>query len=232
MKTGGSRGAGGDGLYAHWTKGENEAVEALPGRHLAAEALLEQVRELTAATRHARTRTPIYHIWAAPDPGERPPTGAEMAELWRRIEQEFSLVDQPFVEVGHIKTREGRHDPRWRQDRHWHRAYSLVGDDGRMVDRLCNDYIRRERICAEWEYDHGYKLTPLKHMRAVLQWLDRRRPEVAAALREAGYGEAAPARVAAIQPDARERAERAAFKTRDLHAIVRACWRAPDTAAG
>jgi hypothetical protein len=101
-----------------------------------------------------------------------------------------------------------------------------------MVDRLCNDYIRRDRICAEWERDHGYTLTALKHMRAVLQWLDRHRPDIALALSEAGYGEAALARIAEIQPDARERGKRAAFKTRDLHAIVRAYWRATTTADG
>jgi hypothetical protein len=231
MKTGASRGAGGEGLYAHWIDPKNEAVEPLPGRHLAAETLLEQVRELTAATGHARTRTPVYHIWVAPDPGERPPTTAEMADLWQRVEWEFNLVAQPFVEVAHVKTRNGRHHPQWREDRHWHRAYSLVDEDGRMVDGLRHDYIRRERICAEWEHDHGFAITPLKHARAVLSWLDRHRPEVAAALRAAGYDGWEPTRIAEIQPDARDRAGRAAFTPRDLHAVLLACWRSTESAA-
>jgi hypothetical protein len=232
VKTGSARGRGGEGLYHHWAKPKNERVEALEPRDLAGRSLREHIRELTAATGHARFQRPVWHLWIAPNPRDRKPTPWEIDDLWRRLEREFQLEAQPFAGARHTLRREGPHHLDWSDDTHEHRAYGLVDDRGRMVDALKHERIRRQRICSEWEYDHGFAVTPLKHVRAVLRWLDEHRPEVAAALRAAGYDEDAPTRIAEIQPDARDRAERAEFKARDLHAIVLACWRSRDTAAG
>jgi hypothetical protein len=231
MKTGASRGAGGDGLHRHWTKSKNEHIEALEPRWLAGETLLAQVRELTAASAHARFRQPVWHLWLSPNPADRPPTKAEIDDLWARIEREFGLEGQPCAAVPHVLTRRGTHHPDWSEDTHEHRAYSLVDEDGHMVNHLRHERVRRQRICSEWEHDHRFKLTPLKHARSVLAWLDRRRPEVAVALRAAGHHETAPRRLAELPPDARARAERAAFTALDLHAIVLACWQSSASAA-
>jgi hypothetical protein len=230
VKTGATRGQGGDGLHAHWTMPKNERVEAVPPRHLAGRALREQLRELTAATAHARFQKPAWHLWLAPNPADRKPLAAEIDDLWARIEQEFGLEGQAYAAVRHTLRRQGPHHADWTDDVHEHRAYDLADADGHMVDPLKNERIRRQRICAEWEYDHGFALTPPKHMRAILRWLDRRRPEVARALRAAGHDEDAPPRIAEITPDARDRAERAAFKPGDLNAILQACWDGTRTA--
>ncbi|HEX4627266.1 MAG TPA: hypothetical protein VH137_00630, partial [Gemmatimonadales bacterium] len=216
MKTGGARGRGGDGLYRHWIKPKNERTETLAPRDLAGRSLREQVEELTAVTGHARFRRPVWHLWVSPNPGDREPTAAEIDDLWHRLEREFHLEDQPYAGVRHTLQRDGLHHPDWSADTHEHRGYSLADETGRMVDALKHERIRRQRICLEWEYDHGFALTPVKHMRAVLRWLDRHRPDVLAAMRAAGYDKDAPTRIAEVQPDARQRAERANFETRDL----------------
>ena len=232
MKSGASRGRGGRGLHRHWTKARNERIEVLPPRDLAAEDLPGQLQELAVAMAHARFSKPIWHLWCSPNPRDRKPTETEVADYWRRIEAEFRLDGQPDAAVRHALARAGAHHPDWIEDTHEHRAYGLADERGRMVDALRHERIRRQRINAEWEYDHGFELTPLKHVRAVLAWLDRHRPEVAAALRAAGHDERPAARIAAVQPDARACAERGVFAPRELQAILRACWLGSRTGAG
>ena len=240
MITGATRGSGGPGLAAYWGKQENVEVVLLAARDIAAETLPEQVSELTCGTMHAFFRQPIWHIHIAPSPGDRRPTNAELADLWRRIEQEFNLWDQPYVGVRHVHPRvidvDMRH-PSWQnEDYHEHRAYSLAGVDGHMVDTLAHDYVRRERVVAGWELDNGFTLTPFKHERAILAWAVEHRPDLATALQAAGMSGQGATRVAAVSSRDRQRLERAGVRdvVRYMNAVRRdvlGAWLQTTTAA-
>ena len=239
MITGATRGSGGPGLAAYWGKQKIVEVVLLTARDIAAETLPEQVSEITCGTMHAFFRQPIWHVHIAPSPVDRRPTDAELADLWRRIEQEFNLWDQPYVSVRHVCPRiideDLRHASWQNKDYHEHRAYSLAGVDGHMVDALAHDYVRRERIVAGWELDNGFTLTPIKHERAILAWAVEYRPDLATALRVAGMSGQGATRVAAVSSRDRQRLERAGVRdvVRYLTAVRRdvlGAWRQTTTA--
>lgn len=193
MNVGSSRGAGGDGLSRHWLKAKNEEVRALEPPGVGARGDLKaQVRALTAATAHATFAQPVAHFWFPPNPADRKPTAEEKADLLARVEREFHLERQPRIGCAHVLRRDmdaagkERH-PSWEgEDRHEHYAWSLVRENGQAVDHMRKSMIRQQRVVAEWQHAHGFRITPMKHVTAVLEYLDRHKPEVAAAVRAAG----------------------------------------------
>lgn len=193
MNVGASRGVGGRALFGHWVKPKNEEVIALPARGLGARSLRDQVDEITASTGIATFKNPVVHMWFPPNPSDRKPTADEKADMIARIEREFHLQDQPRVGVMHVlkrdmETAKTERHPSWEgRDEHEHYAWSLVSDSGRAVDHFKNDNIRRERVIVEWQAAHGLQITQMKHVTAVLSYLDQNNPEAASAVRAAGF---------------------------------------------
>ena len=253
MMSGGTRGAGGDGLSRHWLKPKNEQVITLEGRDLAAEHVRDQVRELTAGTAGARFQQPIYHVHLDPNPADRMPAAAEMQDLWDHMEREFDLRAQPWAGVRHVKARDldvGKRHESWDgQDWHEHRAYSLKDDGGRMVDALRYDYLRRQRVIAEWQFDHGFERTPCADPDGVERWARQHRPEMLSWLgadddpKNGGGGHpknasggAGTRPVAVLQPAERAQLEQAGVERLVRHArnVLRdalAAWNSSDSAA-
>lgn len=248
MNVGSSRGSGGGGLAGHWLKAKNEAVRPLPARGIGARGDLKaQVAALTAETAHATFAKPVAHFWFPPNPADRMPTAAEKADLLARIEREFRLAHQPRIGCVHVLRRDmdaagtERH-PAWGGvDEHEHYAWSLVREDGRAVDHMRQSWIRQQRVVAEWQHAHGLRITPMKHVTAVLAHLDRHNPEAAAAVRAAGMRSLdephpSPVHIATYRTQERAQMERnpavpVAGKTR--HAFntrrdVLGAWRASD----
>lgn len=248
MNIGSSRGSGGGGLARHWLKAKNEEVRALEPRGVGARGDIKaQVRALTAETAHATFAQPVVHFWFPPNPGDRQPTAAEKADLLARVEREFHLEHQPRIGCVHALRRDmeaagkERHHSWEGLDEHEHYAWSLVREDGRAVDHMRKSMIRQQRVAAEWQHAHGFRITPMKHVTAVLEYLDRRNPEAAAAVRAAGMrslNDPAPsaANVAAYRSAERSQMERSpavpvAAKTRHAFNVRRdvlGAWRASD----
>jgi hypothetical protein len=216
MNTGGSTGTGGDGLYVHWTKAKNERVDVLEARGISAPNLRQQVRRLTALAANTNIKAPIFHFWFPPNPSDRQPTRAELDSLLDRMEAEFNLKNTARIGVRHTLSRNmndaergkswGRPmdsgdvlediapDPAAQRhaswdgiDTHEHYAYLGIDEHGRALDHLRFSRIRRERVIVEWQVAHGFKITPMRHITAVLADLDVRNPEAARAMRDAGF---------------------------------------------
>ncbi|MDX6750071.1 hypothetical protein SH611_09670 (plasmid) [Geminicoccaceae bacterium 1502E] len=217
MLTGATRGRHAAALAAHLLRGDTNAeVEVLEPRHLAAEDLPGQLAELLAGAAHGRTARPLYHVHANPDPAVRPPTPSEMEDFWCRLEAELGLAQQPYVAVAHVK--HGR--------RHEHRVYALVRPDGATID-LGHDYARREKVARCWEFDHALSWSPGCHERAVLRALETERPDVHAALLDAGYGLGGRP-VGSLTPRERAIEERTGVSLSGLRAQALEVWRHSD----
>jgi len=173
MLSGATRGAGGPALGRHVASEIlNESVRMGPSRGLVADGIRGQVAELTDLVSHARTRTPIYHVHCDPEGawGEQ-----QRERFWELFEEEFGFQNQAYASQIHVKN-----------DReHEHREYNRTRADGTAI-RLDNDFARREKIARIVEHEFERDLVKGGWNKAVIAALERERPEVAAAMREAG----------------------------------------------
>jgi hypothetical protein len=94
-----TRGKGGEDLVVHLLRtDENEVVEVLPARGVAADGLQSQLREIVARAAHGRTERPVLHVHVDPPFDWTEVQYARHLELY---ETEFGLVTQPRLAVFH-----------------------------------------------------------------------------------------------------------------------------------
>ena len=132
--------------------------------------------------------------------------------------------------------------PSWQGvDQHEHYAWSLVSENGQAVDHMKKSMIRQQRVVAEWQHAHGFQVTPMKHVTAALEHLDRHNPDAAAAVCAAGMrslkdSDTSVANIALCRSAERNRMERSpavpvAGKTQHAFNVrkdVLGAWRASD----
>lgn len=210
MISGATRGRGGDKLARHLMKG-GQAIEP---RHLGGEDLKEQLRGLVAGASHGRTGRPVYHVHCDPVGDQAEQMRTRFFELF---ESEFGLEDQPMCGAVHA-SKDGRPD-------HEHRAYSLVRDDGSVID-LSHDYARREKVARIIEHEFGQPFVVGKHNRAVHSVLLIERPDVAAAMELAGLLDVD--RPSALSPQDRHQQERTKVSKSEVQAAAWTAWKASD----
>jgi hypothetical protein len=219
MIGGANRGAGGAALPRHLlsTK-DGQQVLLMPSRGLAAEGLKDQIAEITADAAHGRTDRPIHHLHVDPPPDARNPNQI-IGVFLRLYEAEFGLQAQQRAGVFHLK-----------KDRvHAHVVYSLVRENGRVVD-LSHEFRRREKVCRVTEFECGLRLVKGAHNRAVEQALRAEgRSDVADAMIAAGLLDGPPG-IAHSTPRQRAQAERTGVPIDELRAETLAAWRASDDA--
>lgn len=216
MLAGATRGKGGRGLSRHLSSTTSgQVVRILENRHLDSVNVRDALRELVAGSAHGRTDRPVHHIHVDP------PIGAESEALFDRwcelYEHEFGLQDAPRIAVEHEK--KGR--------RHRHYVYSLVDDNGRVVD-LSWEKARREKISRIIEHEFGLPFVPGRHNKAVIKALRAEgRADVAAAMETAGLHKVA--RPSAITPEQRHQAERTGIAPKEIGARALMAWKSSDT---
>ena len=233
MIAGATRGRGGGALARHFLQlGDGaQQVRVVDVRGLAAaatldhgrpeEAVREGFRELAEISAHGLTDRWCHHVHVDPPPGDPDPRGtaARFLELY---EQEFHLAGQARIVVEHEKG-----------DRvHWHAAYSLIGENGRLVDGLSHHHRRTEKISRITEFERGLALTKGAHNRSVIAALRREgREDVAAELERAGLHRGGRAR-APETPQERAQRERSGNPSpREIGEACLAAWRESGTAA-
>ena len=220
MISGATRGAGGGALGRHLSNaGMNEAVRAGESRGLVSTGIEEQVAELTRLGSHAVTNTPLYHVHVDPPEGQ-PWSEDERSRYWEMFEQEFGLGGRPFASAIHIKG--GRE--------HEHRVYLRVESSGKAI-RLDHDHARREKLGRVMEFERGEPFVKGAHNRAVIAALEKEgRPEIAAAMRQAGLHEGSRPR-ARLTPQERQQQDRTKVSKDEVAAQVSAAWAASDNGA-
>jgi len=192
----------------------NESVRMGPSRGLVADGIRGQVAELTDLVSHARTRTPIYHVHCDPEGawGEQ-----QRERFWELFEEEFGFQNQAYASQIHVKN-----------DReHEHREYNRTRADGTAI-RLDNDFARREKIARIVEHEFERDLVKGGWNKAVIAALERERPEVAAAMREAGLDQGERP-VAPLTPLERSQQERTEMPLADIRAAAWEAWKSADS---
>ena len=233
MIAGATRGRGGGALARHFLQlGDGaQQVRVVDVRGLAAaatldrgrpeEAVREGFRELAEISAHGLTDRWCHHVHVDPPPGDPDPRGTA-GHFLRLYEQEFALTNQPRIVVEHEK--DGRV--------HWHVAYTLIGEDGRMVDGLSHHHRRTEKVSRITEFERGLALTKGAHNRSVIAALRREgRDDVAGELERAGLHRGGRAR-AMESPQERAQRERSGNPSpREIGEACLAAWRESGTAA-
>lgn len=215
MLAGATRGSGGWGLARHLvSRKHGQVATLLDVRFLGAESVKEALDELVSGSAHGRTDEPVHHVHVDP------PIGAESEALFARwhelYETEFGLENAPRITVEHVK--DGR--------THRHVVYSLVNDDGSVVD-LHHDYARREKISRIIEHEFGLPMVAGKHNRAVVAFLRKEgRDSAADAMVAAGLTTAE--RPVAVTPRERHQAERTHVDPDALGRDVLSAWTSSD----
>jgi hypothetical protein len=208
-----TRGRGDDELAEYLLDlGENEQVEVLPARGVAALCFQLQLREMVARAAHGRTELPILHLHVNPP---REWSEAKFARHLDVYEAEHGLVGQPRLGVFHRKNGRG----------HRHYVWSLVRRDGSVIS-MSNDYARREKISRMLEFEFGEPHVAGRHNRAVAAALRREgRLDVVASIAEAGLLEIE--RPVAKQTSAmRHQEKRTGVRNARIEEIVLAAWQA------
>lgn len=212
MISGATSGRGGGALGRHLARDvPGEASRPGEARGLLSEGTRERVRELTDIASPSRSKAALYHTFLSPG---LPLTEGQWSEYWERIEREFGLGSQPFVEAIHLKAG---------QEEHRHRVYGLLRDDGITI-RTPHDHARREKVCREFEVNHGLGITTGAHNRAVVQALTREgKMDVVAALEAAGIT-SAPRPRAPLTPDERHQQQRTGQPKFSIQAATLHAW--------
>jgi hypothetical protein len=207
-----TRGKGDEALADHLMCGdENEVVEILPARGVAATGLRTQLREMVARAAHGRTHRPIHHLHADPSTEW---TEAQYARHLILYETEFGLVGQPRLAVRHRKHGRG----------HRHYVWSLVRRDGSLIS-MSHDYARREKISRILEFEFGEPHVAGRHNRAVAAALRREgRMDVAASIEAAGLLEVERP-MAQWTSAEREQAKRTRVRKPTIENAVLTAWR-------
>lgn len=212
MLSGATRGAGGAALARHLLSTKfGQHVRLVEPRFLASADLGGQLRELVADAAHGRTDRPVYHLHVDPPLGwDRPET---ISTFLRHLEREFGLEDQPRAGVLHSKN--GRE--------HAHIVYSLVRQDGRIVD-LSHDYRRREKVAVLTAAELNLPPPPIPRPRTVARALMQEgRSHVIAWMRQ-HYALGASLRLSELSPERRHIQQRTDIPAVDMRAVLAAAW--------
>jgi len=210
-----TRGRGGEALVVHlMRRDENEVVEVLPARGLAAEGFRAQLREMVARAAHGRTERPVQHLHVDPSTEWSEIQYARHLELY---ETEFGLTGQPRLAVFHRKHGRG----------HRHYVWSLVRPDGSVIS-MSHDFARREKISRILEFEFGEPHVAGRHNRAVTAALRQEgRLDVVASMEVAGLLEVERP-VAKQTSSGREQQKRTRVRQATIEDVVLAAWRAKD----
>ena len=227
MIAGATRGRGGGALARHFLQvGDGQQrVRVVDIRGLAAASTLEAgrpeaavregFRELDEISAHGRTDRWCHHVHVDPPPEDPDPRGTA-AHFLRLYEQEFQLGDQARIVVEHEKG--GRV--------HWHAAYTLIGEDGRMVDGLSHHHRRSEKVARITEVERVLPLTKGAHNRSVIAALRREgRNDVAVEMERAGLDRGGRARAAESPQERAQRERSGAPAPREIGEACLAAWR-------
>jgi hypothetical protein len=212
-------GAGGGALGRHLadTKELNEDTRLGGSRGLLADTIKAQIRELSQLASASRSKSPIAHFHADPDP-RVPWNNEQWNSHWARVEQEFGLRDQPFSEAIHLK--DGRE--------HRHRAYSLFDARTGNTIRLDHFKCRNEKLSRLAEFENGHAFVKGKHNRAVAFALERDgRADVATAIRNAGLTDGPPA-MSPLTPEQRHQQDRTGIQKADVAMATANAWQSSD----
>jgi hypothetical protein len=214
-----TRGRGGEALVVHLLRrDENELVEILPARGVAAEGFRAQLREIVARAAHGRTERPVLHLHVDPSTDWTELQYTRHVELY---EAEFGLAGQPRLAVFHRKHDRG----------HRHYVWSLVRRDGSVIS-MSYDYARREKISRILEFEFGEPHVVGRHNRAVAAVLRLEgRLDVAASIEAAGLLDAE--RPVAKQTSAgREQEKRTRVRQATVENIVLTAWQVTSDGPG
>ena len=150
------------GLSTHLARTDtNEHVALGHTRDITAD-LDSAMVELAMRGATARGRKNLFHVIGNPEPGTTM-SEAHWVGYWATFEHEYKLGLQPFVEVRHAK--KGRD--------HRHRIYSLVRDDGRLIETRKN-YRRNELVSRLTEIAAGHPLRQGKFSGWIVRELEHR----------------------------------------------------------
>lgn len=215
MISGSTRGKGGRALSAHLLNAEadQQTIVIEPRGIVSRGDLHAQLAELVASARGSRTDRPCYHVHCDPPP-DAPDSQAVLDHWWKAFEKEFGLTGT-FVGAQHIKY--GR--------KHEHRVYSLVGDDGRVVDTR-NDYARRTYVNVRVAHALGLEPAPTPHARSVAhRLLQEGRQDIVEWMSKAGLIEAEKP-IAPSTSEQRLMEARTGVKLADVRAAAFEAWQA------
>jgi hypothetical protein len=190
-------------------------VRLVAPRFLAATDLGAQLRELVAGAANGRTDRPVWHVHVDPPIGwDRPDV---IRSFLHNLEVEFDLADQPRLGVLH-SGKDGS------TRLHAHIVYSLVRQDGRVVD-LRNSYRRREKVSVVTAHQLGLPPPPVPRPRSLLRALIADGNEDAARWMVDRYpGLREPARVGTITPQRRHISERTSIDPSTVRDVLAAAW--------
>ena len=114
---------------------------------------------------------------------------------------------------------------------HWHMAYSLIGEDGPMVDSLSYHFRRTEKISRITEFERDLELTKGAHNRALISALRREgREGVAAALEREELHRGERARAPESPQEQAQRGRVGNPSPREIGEACLAAWRESGTA--
>lgn len=215
MISGSTRGKGGRALSAHLLKAEaDQETHVIEPRGIVSRGDLHaQLAELVASAAGSRTDRPCYHVHCDPPP-DAADSQVVLDAWWKAFEAEFGLTGA-YVGAQHVKY--GR--------RHEHRVYSLVRDDGRIVDTR-NDYARRTYVSVRVAHALGLEPAPTPHARGVAhRLLQEGRTDVVEWMKMAGLIEAEKP-IAPSTPEERLMEARTGVKLADVRATAFEAWQA------
>lgn len=129
-------------------------------RGLIAEDVHGALDDMELLSEGSRCRQFLYHVSINPN---RTMNAEEWQQAWRAYEEEYNLVDYPFVTVTHHK--QGR--------THQHRVYLRVDFETNKAIKLSFTKVRNEKVARLLEYELGHELTVGKHNQAIIERLQQ-----------------------------------------------------------
>lgn len=133
----------------------NERVTVLASRDLVrGDNVHRALAEMTAIGKGTRCEFHLHHVSMNPSEELTP---EQWDQAWATYEQEFGLIEQPFIEVEHHK--EGR--------THRHRVYDRVTEQLKAVD-FSHSWKRNELVGRQLEHEFGHQMTLGKHNQYVM----------------------------------------------------------------
>jgi hypothetical protein len=189
---------------------DNEKVRVTSSRGFLVNSVHEALDDMQDFAIPSRCRKHLLHV------SINPPTTlseSEWALAWRSYEREFNLTEHPFIEVEHQK-----HDRH-----HRHRVYTRIRDDGTAVP-LAHTYPRQEKITRKLEYAFGYPLTPGRHNKTVMHWLEAEGAFAIAAWMRDQQATTLPRPASGLTRRERQQEQRTKYPIKRVESDLQAAW--------